>query len=91
MAGKLSNSGPASLANGEVEIVIAPVSEILTVPGVDFVGTIPAEIQLVQVFAAALVKGSKEPEASKRLIAFLASEVATPAIEKTGMKRPAQR
>jgi molybdate transport system substrate-binding protein len=91
MAGKLSNSGPASLANGEVEIVIAPVSEILAVPGVDFVGTIPAEIQLVQVFAAALVKGSKEPEASKRLIAFLASEGATTAIAKTGMKRPAHR
>jgi molybdate transport system substrate-binding protein len=91
MAGKLSNSGPASLANGEVEMVIAPVSEILTVPGVDFVGTIPPEIQLVQVFTAALVKGSKETEASKRLIAFLASEGATPTIEKTGMKRPVKR
>jgi ABC-type Fe3+ transport system substrate-binding protein len=43
------------------------------------------------VFAGALVKGAKEPEASKRLIAFLASERATPAIEKTGMKRPALR
>ena len=42
-------------------------------------------------FAGALVKGAKEPEASKRLIAFLASERATPAIEKTGMKRPALR
>jgi molybdate transport system substrate-binding protein len=90
MTGKLSNAGPASVASGEVEIVIAPVSEILPVPGLDFVGTIPAEIQLVQVFAAALVKGTKEPEASKRLIAFLASERATAAIEKTGMSRAAQ-
>jgi molybdate transport system substrate-binding protein len=91
MAGKLSNAGPASVASGEVEMVVAPVSEILPVPGVDFVGTIPDEIQFVQVFAAALVKGTKEPEASKRLIAFLASERATPAIEKTGMKRPEVR
>jgi molybdate transport system substrate-binding protein len=91
MAGKLSYAGAASLASGEVEMVVAPVSEILPVPGVDFVGTIPAEIQLVQVFAAALVKGGKEPEASKRLITFFASERATPAIEKTGMKRPALR
>jgi molybdate transport system substrate-binding protein len=90
MTGKLSDAGPAG-ASGEVEIVIAPVSEILPVPGADFVGTIPAEIQFVQVFAAALVKGTKEPEASKRLIAFLASERATAAIEKTGMKRPALR
>jgi molybdate transport system substrate-binding protein len=91
MAGKLSNAGAANVASGEVEMVVLPVSEILSVPGVDFVGTIPAEIQFVPVFAAALVKGGKEPEACKRLIAFLASERVTPAIEKTGMKRPAQR
>jgi|HubBroStandDraft_1064217.scaffolds.fasta_scaffold01961_2 molybdate transport system substrate-binding protein len=89
MAGKLSDAGPAGVARGEVEIVTAPVSEILPVAGADFVGTVPAEIQYVQVFAAALVKGAKEPEASKRLIAFLASERATVVIEKTGMKRPA--
>ena len=69
MEGKLSDAGPASVAKGEVELVIAPVSEIVTIPGVDFVGTIPAEIQLVQVFTAALVKGGKEVETSKRLIA----------------------
>lgn len=88
MAGKLSDAGPGGAASGEVELVIAPVSEILPTPGVDFVGTIPEEIQLVQTFAAAVVKGTKEPDASKRLIAFLASDKATPAIEKTGMKRP---
>jgi ABC-type molybdate transport system substrate-binding protein len=59
--------------------------------GVDFVGTIPADLQFVQVFAAAVVKGAKNPEASKRLIEFLASEKATPTVEKTGMKRPALR
>lgn len=91
MAGKLSNAGAANVASGEVEMVVAPVSEILSVPGVDFVGTIPAEIQFVQTFAAAVVKGTKEPEAARRLIAFLASEKATPAIEKTGMNRPGGR
>jgi molybdate transport system substrate-binding protein len=91
MAGKLSNAGAASVASGEVEMVVLPVSEILPVRGVDFVGTIPAEIQFVVVFSGALVKGTKEPEASKRLIAFLASERATPAVEKLGMKRPAPR
>jgi len=34
-----------------------------------------------------ILKGAKDPEAAKRLIAFLASEKATPAVEKTGMKR----
>ena len=88
MAEKLSDGGPADVASGKLEMVVSPVSEILPVPGVDFIGTIPAEIQFVQVFAAAVLKNAKEPEASKRLIAFLASENASAAIEKMGMKRP---
>jgi molybdate transport system substrate-binding protein len=91
MAGKLSDAGAANVASGEVEMVVLPASEILSVPGVDFLGTIPTEVQFVPVFTAALVKGAKEPEASKRLIAFLASEQAASAIEKTGMKLPARR
>jgi molybdate transport system substrate-binding protein len=91
MAGKLLIAGAANVVSGEVEMVVLPASEILSVPGVDFVGMIPAEIQFVPVFTAALVKEGKEPEASKRLIAFLASEKATSLIEKTGMKRPAPR
>jgi molybdate transport system substrate-binding protein len=91
MAGKLSNAGAARVATGEIEMVVVPISEILPVRGVDFVGTIPAEIQFVVVFSAALVKGAMEPEASRRLITFLASEKATPAVEKVGMKRPEPR
>jgi molybdate transport system substrate-binding protein len=68
--------------------LVFAVSEILPVRGVDFAGTIPADLQFVQVFAAAVVKGAKNPEASKRLIDVLASEKATPAVEKAGMKRP---
>jgi molybdate transport system substrate-binding protein len=88
LADKLSGAGAAQVASGEVEMVVLPVSEILPVRGVDFEGTIPADLQLVQVFAAAVVKGAKNPEASKRLIEFLASEKGTPAVEKAGMKRP---
>ena len=56
------------------------------VAGVDFVGTIPAEIQKVNVYAAAVVAGSKELDASRRLIAFLASDGAIAAIKKSGME-----
>jgi molybdate transport system substrate-binding protein len=87
LAGKLSGAGAANVAGGEPEMVVLPVSEILPVSGVDFIGTIPAELQFVQVFAGAVLKGAKDPEASQRLIAFLASEKATSAVEKVGMKR----
>ena len=88
LADKLSGAGAAEVASGGVEMVVLPVSEILPVRGVDLVGTIPADLQFVQVFAAAVVKGTKNPEASKRLVDFLASEKATPTVEKSGMKRP---
>src|SRR5438128_8501561 len=71
MAAKSTTAGVGAVAKGDAEIAVQPVSEILPVHGVEFVGTIPAEVQYVAVFSAAVVKGSKESEASKRLIAFL--------------------
>ena len=47
------------LPGGNAEIAVLPVSEILPVRGVELVGTIPAEIQGVSVFAAAVVAGTK--------------------------------
>ena len=88
LADKLSDAPAADVASGRVEMVVLPVSEILPVRGVDLVGTIPADLQFVQVFAAAVVKGTKNPDAAKRLIDFLASEKATPTVEKMGMQRP---
>jgi molybdate transport system substrate-binding protein len=83
---KISDAASADVASGKVEMVILPVSEILNVRGVDFVGTIPADLQLVQVFAAAVVKGSRNPEAAKRLIDFLASERQLPRSRRWGCK-----
>jgi molybdate transport system substrate-binding protein len=91
MAGKSTTAGAAAVAKGDAEIAVQPVSEILPVQGVDLVGTIPAEVQYVAVFAAAVVTGSKEPEASRRLIAFLASENARTALKNSGMEPPGPR
>jgi ABC-type molybdate transport system substrate-binding protein len=66
--------------------VVQPISELLHVPGIDFVGPIPAELQLIQTFAAAIVAGSKELEASRKLIAFLVSDRAAAAIKDNGME-----
>jgi len=76
----------ALVASGDAGIVVQPISELLHVPGLDFVGRIPAELQLIQTFAAAIVSGSTEVEASRRLIAFLASDRAAAAIKNNGME-----
>jgi molybdate transport system substrate-binding protein len=74
------------VAAGEAEIAVMPVSEILHATGVDFAGTIPPEIQFVQVFSAAVVTRSGQIEDSKRLIEFLASGRASEAIRNSGME-----
>ena len=78
------------VATGEADIVVQPVSELMSVPGIQYVGVIADELQLIQMFCAAVVKGSNEVEASKQLIAFLSSERATAAIRKNGME-PARK
>jgi molybdate transport system substrate-binding protein len=76
----------ALVAAGEADIAVQPVSELLREPGLDFLGLIPAELQLVQTFCAAIVAGSKETDAAGRLIAFLASGSAAAAIRGNGME-----
>jgi molybdate transport system substrate-binding protein len=89
LSGKIKDAGIAALVSGESEIAVQPVSELFHMPGVDFVGPVPAEIQYVSVFSTAMVAGSKERESARRLIAFLRSESAKTSIRKHGME-PAQ-
>jgi len=91
MAGKISSSGAAAVGRGEAEIGLQQVSEVLAIQGVDFVGAIPADIQYITVYAAAIVAGSTEVEASKKLIAFLSAPAAAGAIGKSGMEPPGRR
>jgi molybdate transport system substrate-binding protein len=72
-------------ASGEAGLVLLPVSEIFSAPGLDYVGRIPNEFQLIQVFSAAVVKGSNQADAGRKLIRFLASARAKAAMEKNGM------
>jgi molybdate transport system substrate-binding protein len=74
------------VAAGDADLAVMPVSEIFHAPGVDFAGSIAAEIQFVQTFSAAVVTGSKQMEGSRRLIEFLASGDAAEAIRNSGME-----
>jgi molybdate transport system substrate-binding protein len=73
-------------AAGEADIAVMPVSEIVHAPGIELVGVLTQEIQLNQVFAAAVTASATQREAAQRLIAFLASERAAAAIRSGGME-----
>src|SRR6516164_8997569 len=74
------------VAEGGADLAVMPVSEILHAAGVDFAGSLPPEIQFIQMFSAAVVAGSREIVGAKRLIEFLASARASEAIRKSGME-----
>jgi molybdate transport system substrate-binding protein len=75
-----------ALAAGEADLAIGPVSEQVSQPGIELVGPLPDEVQLVQIFTVAIVKTAHNPEQGKRLIAYLASDQTTTAIKNSGMQ-----
>jgi hypothetical protein len=54
---KIKGGTVATVATGEVEIAIRPASELVNVPGTDFVGPVPEEVQYLSIFSAAIVAG----------------------------------
>lgn len=74
------------VARGDLEIGFQQVSELLPVPGVDFVGTLPEEIQKVTVFSAGIAVTSKKTEEGTAFIEFLTSPEARPSIIKQGLE-----
>src|SRR5437868_3244074 len=73
------------VAHGEAEIGFQQISELRPVEGIDIVGPLPDELQKITVFSAGIATVSKEPDAGKALIKFLASPAARPEIVKSGM------
>jgi molybdate transport system substrate-binding protein len=81
----------AVVARGEVEIGFQQVSELMHVPGVTFVGTIPAELQPPLSFAGAITSAAQQPDAALALLRFLASPDAASTLVKVGLTPPAGR
>jgi molybdate transport system substrate-binding protein len=76
----------AAVARGEAEIAFQQMSELRPVPGIDIVGPLPPDLQVVTIFSAGIATSAKDANAARGLIAFLASPAAAGAIEKSGME-----
>jgi molybdate transport system substrate-binding protein len=79
-----TNPAAQAVANGEAEIGMTQISEILPYPGAELVGPLPAEIQLYTVFAAG--SQANASDAAKAFIAFLRSPEAAPVIKAKGLE-----
>ncbi len=80
-----SNPAAQAVANGEAELGITQISEILPYAGAELVGPLPAEVQLYTVYPAAVAAGTKEPDAAKALIKFLTAPAAIAVLKAKGL------
>jgi molybdate transport system substrate-binding protein len=83
--------GPAGLIGNflvrkEVEIGIQQLPELMAVPGIDIVGTLPFGNDTVSVFSAGLSTAAKDAAAARALIAFLTTLAAKAVIKSKGME-----
>ena len=73
------------VARGDAEIGLQQIAELRPVAGIDIVGPLPPDLQKITVFSAGIATVSKEPDAGKALIKFLASPAARDALVKSGL------
>jgi molybdate transport system substrate-binding protein len=74
------------IAKGEAEIGVQQITELLLIPGIDFVGPLPRELQANIVYATATPANAKERDAAAALVRFISSEPALPVIKKLGLE-----
>ncbi|EHP38482.1 extracellular solute-binding protein [Cupriavidus basilensis OR16] len=73
------------VAQGDYQVGLQQVSELLPAKGASFVGKIPEPMQKITTFAAGVPVGAEHPEAGRALIRYLASPAARGEIERSGM------
>lgn len=74
------------VAKGEVALGLQQRSELIHLAGITVVGDLPAEIAITTTFTAGVCSRSAQPEAARRLLAWLASPDAAEAKRRQGMQ-----
>ncbi|MEI8144526.1 MAG: substrate-binding domain-containing protein [Alphaproteobacteria bacterium] len=79
------------VASGEIELVIHQISEIVPVRGARLVGPLPADIQMITTYAAAVASNARDPDAARAFLAHLTGPESVAVLAAAGMDRPTPR
>lgn len=77
------------VAKGEVALGFQQLSELMNLEGIDVLGPLPADIQIITTFSAGLATASAQPEAVRALLAFLVSPATAQTKQRNGMEAAA--
>jgi molybdate transport system substrate-binding protein len=76
----------ALVASGEAELGLQQIQELIPVTGIEIAGPLPGDLQNNLLFAATVMAGAKDAEASKALVNFLRTPEAAVVIKAKGME-----
>ena len=74
------------LVTGEADLAVQQISELKQIAGIEIVGAIPRELQTPAVFSAGRMAASNNAAQSERLLRYLASPEAAPALRESGLE-----
>jgi len=78
----------AFIAKGEVEIGMQQSNAIVVVPGAEYAGPLPGDLQEYLYFSVGVLTISKQPDAARAFINFMASPEAAVHLRKSAMEPP---
>lgn len=76
------------VAAGQAEIGFQEVAELLPVKGIAFAGKLPASLELLTVYSAAVATRSKSADAALQLVRFISRPGIDPTLERMGLEPP---
>jgi molybdate transport system substrate-binding protein len=76
----------AAVADGEAELGLQQIAEIVAVPGVDLVGPLPPEIQHTTIFSAAVASAAPRSDLAGAFVTFLSTPATKAVIASHGME-----
>jgi molybdate transport system substrate-binding protein len=77
-----------AIARDGIQYALGPISEEVTVPGVEVVGVMPKEVEMHFDYTAAVTGYAAQPEEAAAFLAYITRAQARPAWKETGVENP---
>ena len=74
------------VANGEAEVAIQQISELMAVRGIALVGPLPEALQKTTIVSAGVFRSAAQPEAARALLSFLGTPSAAHVLRAKGLE-----
>lgn len=74
------------VANGEAELAVQQIPELMAVAGIELVGPLPQELQSITTVTAAVFADARQPDAARAFLAFLSTPAAARVFKANGLE-----